>query len=224
MKILIIEDDPNIRDLLTIYLKKEGHKVSCSDNGLQGIRDFDSINPELILLDVMLPTMNGFQVCTEIRKTSQVPIIFITAKGETTHKVEGLEVGGDDYIVKPLDMREVIARINAVSRRISPTLKEKLIFDNLSIDKSSYVVLSKNKKIDMPPKEIELLFTLASTPNKVFTRSELLDEIWGFEYFGDTRTVDVHIKRLREKLDSLSDKWSVQTVWGVGYKFELLDI
>ena len=174
-----------------------------------------------MLLDVMMPVMDGWEVCKEIRAESDVPIIMLTAKGETADRVSGLEMGADDYIVKPLEMPEVIARVRAVFRRIAPDdAPEKLTFDNLVIDKQAYDLVIKGKRVDAPPKEIELLYFLASNPNRVFTRAQLLDEVWGFDYFGDTRTVDVHVKRLREKLEGVSDKWEVKTVWGVGYKFE----
>ena len=175
----------------------------------------------MLLLDVMMPVMDGWEVCKEIRAESDVPIIMLTAKGETADRVSGLEMGADDYIVKPLEMPEVIARVRAVFRRIAPDdAPEKLTFDNLVIDKQAYDLVIKGKRVDAPPKEIELLYFLASNPNRVFTRAQLLDEVWGFDYFGDTRTVDVHVKRLREKLEGVSDKWEVKTVWGVGYKFE----
>ena len=175
----------------------------------------------MLLLDVMMPVMDGWEVCREIRAESDVPIIMLTAKGETADRVSGLEMGADDYIVKPLEMPEVIARVRAVFRRIAPDdAPEKLSFDNLVIDKQAYDLVIKGKRVDAPPKEIELLYFLASSPNRVFTRAQLLDEVWGFDYFGDTRTVDVHVKRLREKLEGVSDKWELKAVWGVGYKFE----
>ncbi len=220
MKILIIEDDANIRDLLRLYLEREGYEIVLAENGVLGMSVFKRETPDMVLLDVMLPVMDGWQVCREIRATSTVPIIMMTAKGEVYDKVTGLELGADDYIVKPLDMREVIARIRAIFRRLRPDKGAKVIFENLIIDKNSYEVIIKEKKTDMPPKEIELLYCLASSPNKVFTRTQLLDAIWGFDYYGDTRTVDVHIKRLREKLEGVSEEWDLKTVWGVGYKFE----
>ena len=175
----------------------------------------------MLLLDVMMPVMDGWAVCKEIRAESDVPIIMLTAKGETADRVSGLEMGADDYIVKPLEMPEVIARVRAVFRRMAPDdAPEKLSFDNLVIDKQAYDLVIKGKRVDAPPKEIELLYYLASSPNRVFTRAQLLDDVWGFDYFGDTRTVDVHVKRLREKLEGVSDKWELKTVWGVGYKFE----
>ena len=197
-KILIIEDDANIRELLKIYLEREGYEITTADTGDSGIKAFKRENPDLVLLDIMLPETDGFSVCRQIRESSRTPIIMLTAKSETFDKIMGLELGADDYIVKPFEMREVLARISAVLRR--------------------YI---NGKKIDAPPKEIELLYFLASSPNRVFTRAQLLDDVWGFDYYGDTRTVDVHIKRLREKLDGASSQWELKTVWGVGYKFEV---
>ena len=215
-KILIVEDEANIRELLRLYLEREGYTVLEAENGVEGIKKWKSDKP-----DIMMPKMDGLMVCREIRRESNVPIIMLTAKGETADRVSGLEMGADDYIVKPLEMPEVIARVRAVFRRIAPDdAPEKLTFDNLVIDKQAYDLVIKGKRVDAPPKEIELLYFLASNPNRVFTRAQLLDEVWGFDYFGDTRTVDVHVKRLREKLEGVSDKWEVKTVWGVGYKFE----
>ena len=220
-KILIVEDEANIRELLRLYLEREGYTVLEAENGVEGIKKWKSDKPDMLLLDVMMPVMDGWEVCMEIRAESDVPIIMLTAKGETADRVSGLEMGADDYIVKPLEMPEVIARVRAVFRRIAPDdAPEKLTFDNLVIDKQAYDLVIKGKRVDAPPKEIELLYFLASNPNRVFTRAQLLDEVWGFDYFGDTRTVDVHVKRLREKLEGVSDKWEVKTVWGVGYKFE----
>ena len=220
-KILIVEDEANIRELLRLYLEREGYTVLEAENGVEGIKKWKSDKPDMLLLDVMMPVMDGWEVCKEIRAESDVPIIMLTAKGETADRVSGLEMGADDYIVKPLEMPEVIARVRAVFRRIAPDdAPEKLTFDNLVIDKQAYDLVIKGKRVDAPPKEIELLYFLASNPNRVFTRAQLLDEVWGFDYFGDTRTVDVHVKRLREKLEGVSDKWSLKTVWGVGYKFE----
>ena len=220
-KILIVEDEANIRELLRLYLEREGYTVLEAENGVEGIKKWKSDKPDMLLLDVMMPVMDGWEVCKEIRAESDVPIIMLTAKGETADRVSGLEMGADDYIVKPLEMPEVIARVRAVFRRIAPDdAPEKLTFDNLVIDKQAYDLVIKGKRVDAPPKEIELLYVLASNPNRVFTRAQLLDEVWGFDYFGDTRTVDVHVKRLREKLEGVSDKWEVKTVWGVGYKFE----
>lgn len=220
-KILIVEDEANIRELLRLYLEREGYTVLEAENGVEGIKKWKSDKPDMLMLDVMMPVMDGWEVCREIRAESDVPIIMLTAKGETADRVSGLEMGADDYIVKPLEMPEVIARVRAVFRRIAPDdAPEKLSFDNLVIDKQAYDLVIKGKRVDAPPKEIELLYFLASSPNRVFTRAQLLDEVWGFDYFGDTRTVDVHVKRLREKLEGVSDKWELKTVWGVGYKFE----
>lgn len=220
-KILIVEDEANIRELLRLYLECEGYTVLEAENGVEGIKKWKSDKPDMLLLDVMMPVMDGWAVCREIRAESDVPIIMLTAKGETADRVSGLEMGADDYIVKPLEMPEVIARVRAVFRRMAPDdAPEKLSFDNLVIDKQAYDLVIKGKRVDAPPKEIELLYFLASSPNRVFTRAQLLDDVWGFDYFGDTRTVDVHVKRLREKLEGVSDKWELKTVWGVGYKFE----
>ena len=220
-KILIVEDEANIRELLRLYLEREGYTVLEAENGVEGIKKWKSDKPDMLLLDVMMPVMDGWAVCREIRAESDVPIIMLTAKGETADRVSCLEMGADDYIVKPLEMPEVIARVRAVFRRMAPDdAPEKLSFDNLVIDKQAYDLVIKGKRVDAPPKEIELLYFLASSPNRVFTRAQLLDDVWGFDYFGDTRTVDVHVKRLREKLEGVSDKWELKTVWGVGYKFE----
>ncbi|MEF2732956.1 MAG: response regulator transcription factor [Agathobaculum butyriciproducens] len=220
-KILIVEDEANIRELLRLYLEREGYTVLEAENGVEGIKKWKSDKPDMLLLDVMMPVMDGWAVCREIRAESDVPIIMLTAKGETADRVSGLEMGADDYIVKPLEMPEVIARVRAVFRRMAPDdAPEKLSFDNLVIDRQAYDLVIKGKRVDAPPKEIELLYFLASSPNRVFTRAQLLDDVWGFDYFGDTRTVDVHVKRLREKLEGVSDKWELKTVWGVGYKFE----
>ena len=220
-KILVVEDEKAIADILVFNLQREGYDTLAAYDGAEGLRCALSESPDLILLDVMLPEMDGFEVCRRVREQSDVPIIMLTAKGETADRVSGLEMGADDYIVKPLEMPEVIARVRAVFRRIAPDdAPEKLTFDNLVIDKQAYDLVIKGKRVDAPPKEIELLYFLASNPNRVFTRAQLLDEVWGFDYFGDTRTVDVHVKRLREKLEGVSDKWEVKTGWGVGYKFE----
>lgn len=219
-KILIVEDDGNIRELLRLYLEREGYEITEAANGEEGVELWRKINPDMILLDVMMPIMDGWQVCKIIRKESKVPIIIMTAKGETFDKVNGLEMGADDYIVKPLEMREVIARVRAIFRRLAPEDSGKISFDKLTVDKQAYDLIVDGKRVDAPPKEIELLYFLASNPNRVFTRAQLLDDVWGFDYFGDTRTVDVHVKRLREKLEGVSDKWELKTVWGVGYKFE----
>ncbi len=220
-KILIVEDDNNIRELLRLYLEREGFEISEAENGAVGLSTWKAENPDMMLLDVMMPVMDGWQVCKEIRASgSTMPIIMITAKGETMDKVSGLELGADDYIVKPLEMREVIARVRAVFRRFAGDDTGKLTFDKLTIDKQAYDLVINGKRVDAPPKEIELLYFLAQSPNRVFTRAQLLDDVWGFDYYGDTRTVDVHVKRLREKLEGVSDKWELKTVWGVGYKFE----
>ncbi len=222
-KILIVEDDGNIRELLRLYLEREGYEITEAANGEEGVAQWRKVNPDMILLDVMMPIMDGWQVCKIIRAESKVPIIILTAKGETFDKVNGLEMGADDYIVKPLEMREVVARVRAVFRRFAPEDSGKISFDKLTIDKQAYDLIIDGKRVDAPPKEIELLYFLASSPNRVFTRAQLLDDVWGFDYFGDTRTVDVHVKRLREKLEGVSDKWELKTVWGVGYKFETRD-
>lgn len=222
-KILIVEDDGNIRELLRLYLEREGYEITEAANGEEGVAQWRKVNPDMILLDVMMPVMDGWQVCKIIRAESKVPIIILTAKGETFDKVNGLEMGADDYIVKPLEMREVVARVRAVFRRFAPEDSGKISFDKLTIDKQAYDLIIDGKRVDAPPKEIELLYFLAQSPNRVFTRAQLLDDVWGFDYFGDTRTVDVHVKRLREKLEGVSDKWELKTVWGVGYKFETKD-
>ena len=223
-KVLVIEDDANIAELLRLYLEKDGFEVSIAVDGGKGVSEFERFNPDLVLLDIMLPVMDGWSVCREIRSTSKTPIIMLTAKGETLDKVSGLEMGADDYVVKPFDVKELIARIHAVMRRygMEENQKEKkLVFDKLIIDMVSFELIVDGKKVDTPPKEMELLYHLASSPNRVYTRNQLLDEVWGFDYFGDSRTVDVHVKRLREKLENVSDQWALKTVWGVGYKFEV---
>ena len=224
-KVLIIEDDSNIAELLRLYLEKDGFDVTIAENGAEGVAEFERISPDLILLDIMMPVLDGWGVCREIRAVSNVPIIMLTAKGETLDKVTGLEMGADDYLVKPFEVGELMARIHAVMRRFDVTggpESKRLTFDNLVIDMDSFELLVSGKRVDAPPKEMELLYHLASSPNRVYTRNQLLDEVWGFDYFGDSRTVDVHIKRLREKLENVSEKWLLKTVWGVGYKFELL--
>lgn len=223
--ILVIEDDSNISELIQMYLVKEGFDVRIAGDGRKAIEEFNREAPDLILLDIMLPVMDGWAVCAKIRETSKVPIIMLTAKSEVFDRITGLEMGADDYIVKPFEMKELIARINAVLRRteIPDDTRKRLVFDKLVINLDSYELLVDGKKVDTPPKELELLYHLASTPNRVYTRNQLLDEVWGFDYFGDSRTVDVHIKRLREKVENVSDQWALRTVWGVGYKFELLN-
>ena len=224
-KVLIIEDDGNIAELLHLYLEKEGFETAVANDGGKGVELFGSFQPDLVLLDIMLPVMDGWAVCRKIRESSKAPIIMLTAKGETTDRVSGLEMGADDYIVKPFEMKEVLARIHAVLRRTAPegegTGGKKLTFDKLVINLDSYELLVDGRRVDTPPKELELLYHLASSPNRVFTRNQLLDEVWGFDYFGDSRTVDVHVKRLREKLEGVSEQWNLKTVWGVGYKFEV---
>ena len=222
--VLIVEDDRNIADLLRLYLEKEGYEVAIAHDGLRGVELFREKQPSLVLLDVMLPGMDGWGVCRTIRSESKTPIIMLTAKSETEDKVAGLKQGADDYITKPFEMKEVLARIEAVLRRsgIEPEkASRRLVFDKLIIDMDAFELTVDGKKVPTPPKEKELLYHLASTPNRVYTRNQLLDEVWGFDYFGDTRTVDVHIKRLREKLEGVSDQWELKTVWSVGYKFEV---
>jgi len=226
-RVLVIEDDGNIAELLRLYLEKEGFLVQIAKDGGSGVEANLSFKPNLIILDIMLPVLDGWGVCRAIRQTSKVPIIMLTAKGETFDKVTGLELGADDYIVKPFEPKELIARIHAVLRRYGEEEAEvseekRLVFPKLTINLDSYELLVDGQKIDTPPKELELLYHLAASPNRVYTRNQLLDEVWGFDYFGDSRTVDVHIKRLREKLEGVSEQWNLKTVWGVGYKFELL--
>ena len=224
ISVLIVEDDKNIQELLQLYLEKEGYAVTVAGDGGQGLAKFRAIKPDLVLLDVMMPVMDGWEVCKTIRSESRTPVIMLTAKGELDDKITGLKAGADDYITKPFEMRELIARIEAVLRRSEGNSTEqkarRLVFDKLIIDMDAFELYVDGKKIDTPPKEMELLFYLASSPNRVYTRNQLLDEVWGFDYFGDSRTVDVHVKRLREKLEGVSEKWCLRTVWGVGYKFE----
>ena len=223
-KIMIVDDDSNICELLRLYLEKEGLATVIAGDGESALRVFREEAPNLILLDIMLPLLDGWQVCREIRKIARTPIIMLTAKGEVFDKVLGLELGADDYVTKPFDAKEVVARIKAVLRRggaaepEEPAVKE-VRFDKLSVNLTNYELRVDGKKVDAPPKELELLYHLASNPNRVYTRNQLLDEVWGFDYYGDSRTIDVHVKRLREKLEGVSDKWSLQTVWSVGYKF-----
>ncbi len=223
-RVLIVEDDHNIADLLRLYLEKEGYEVAIAPDGVKGVERFRIEQPDLVLLDVMLPGMDGWAVCRTIRGEAKTPIIMLTAKSETEDKVYGLKQGADDYITKPFEMKEVLARIEAVLRRsgMEPEKNSRrLTFDKLIIDMEAFELTVDGKKLSIPPKEMELLFHLASSPNRVYTRNQLLDEVWGFDYFGDTRTVDVHIKRLREKLEGVSDQWDLKTVWSVGYKFEV---
>ncbi len=222
-KILIVDDDINICELLRLYMEKEGYKTLIANDGEAAVSTALKENVDLVLLDVMLPKLDGWQVLREIRKTSEVPIIMITAKGEVFDKVLGLELGADDYIAKPFDTKEVVARVKAVLRRSAPESKNdiKMVqYDKLQINLTTYELIVDGKAIDTPPKELELIFHLACNPNRVYKRDQLLDEVWGFDYYGDSRTVDVHIKRLREKLEGVSLEWSLKTVWGVGYKFE----
>ena len=224
-KILIVDDDTNICELLRLYIEKEGYNVIIANDGASAVKIFRDQQPDLMLLDIMLPKLDGWQVCREVRKFSDKPIIMLTAKGETFDKVLGLELGADDYVVKPFDTKEVVARIKAVLRRSggasAVTAVQEVHYDKLSINLTNYELKVNGVQVDTPPKEMELIFHLASNPNRVYTRDQLLDEVWGFDYYGDSRTVDVHVKRLREKLEGVSDKWELRTVWGVGYKFEI---
>lgn len=224
-KILIVDDDKNICELLRLYLEKDGFSTIVANDGGQALTAAQINNPDLILLDIMMPILDGWQVCREIRKTSNVPIIMLTAKGETFDKVLGLELGADDYVTKPFDSKEVVARIKAVLRRMGEGDKadrvKEVRYDKLRINITNYELEVNGERMDTPPKELELVYHLASNPNRVYTRDQLLDEVWGFDYYGDSRTVDVHVKRLREKLEGVSPKWSLKTVWGVGYKFEV---
>ena len=228
-KILVVDDDLNICELLKLYLENDGYVVFTANDGQEAVEMFQNKTPDLVLLDIMLPKKDGWQVCREIRKTSSAPIIMLTAKGETFDKVLGLELVADDYVVKPFDAKEVMARVKAVLRRTTgdsestETEKKVVIYDNLEINIQNYEMKVKGVPVDTPPKELELIYHFASNPNRVYTRDQLLDEVWGFDYYGDSRTVDVHVKRLREKLEGVSDKWCLKTVWGVGYKFETKD-
>ena len=225
-KMLVVDDDTNICDLLKRYFENEGYSVKTANNGADGVDFFKAYDPDIVLLDIMLPRKDGWQVCREIRETSSKPIIMITAKDEVFDKVLGLELGADDFVVKPFAMKEISARVKAVLRRYKePTTQndeDVIKFDNIEISHQKYELKLCGKPVDVPPKELELLYFLASNSNRVFTRDQLLDKVWGFDYLGDSRTVDVHVKRLREKLEGVSDKWTLKTVWGVGYKFELL--
>lgn len=224
-KILIADDDKNICELLRLYLAKEGYEPLLAHDGEAAVSAFEREKPSLVLLDIMMPKLDGWEVCRRIRAAGQTPVIMLTARGETFDKVLGLELGADDYIVKPFDTKEVVARIKAVLRRCVPAdapAEDGVIrFDKLSVDLTRYELKVDGRTVDAPPKELELLHYLASHPNRVFTRDQLLDEVWGFDYYGDSRTIDVHVKRLREKLENASDQWSLKTVWGVGYKFEV---
>ena len=225
-KILVVDDDLNICELLKLYLENDGYTVITANDGKAAVEAFEAKSPDLVLLDIMLPKMDGWQVCREIRKTSSAPIIMLTAKGETFDKVLGLELGADDYVTKPFEAKEVMARVKAVLRRTkgdgddNTNEKKTVVYDNLEINIVNYELKVKGVAVDTPPKELELIYHFASNPNRVYTRDQLLDEVWGFDYYGDSRTVDVHVKRLREKLEGVSDKWALKTVWGVGYKFE----
>lgn len=225
-KILVIDDDAGICEMLRVYLESEGYEVKTANDGVEGVSFFKLYEPDLVLLDIMLPKKDGWQVCREIREVSNKPIIMVTAKGEVFDKVLGLELGADDFMVKPIEMKELSARVKAILRRIvtrdAQTDDETVKFDNIEISRQKYELKIKGKSVDIPPKELELLYFLANNYNRVFTRDQLLDKVWGFDYLGDSRTVDVHVKRLREKLEGVSDKWVLKTVWGVGYKFELL--
>lgn len=225
-KILVVDDEKNICDLLSLYLIKEGYEVECAHDGVTAVNMFFADSYDLVLLDIMLPGKDGREVCRDIRKVSKTPIIMLSAKGETFDKVLGLELGADDYVTKPFDSKELVARIKSVIRRSKDTEvpatedTNEVSYDNLYVSLTNYKLKVKGADVEAPPKEIELLYHLAKNPNRVFTRDQLLDEIWGFKYFGDSRTVDVHIKRIREKLEGVSEKWAIKTVWGVGYKFE----
>ena len=225
-RILVVDDDTNICELLRLYLEKDGYEVSIANDGGEAVKMFQELSPDLMLLDIMLPVLDGWQVCREIRKFSDKPIIMLTAKGETFDKVLGFELGADDYVVKPFDAKEIVARVKAVLRRSGSSEKtdtKEVRFDKLVINLTNYELRVDGKKVDTPPKELELIYHLANNPNRVFTRDQLLDEVWGFDYYGDSRTVDVHVKRLREKLEGVSEKWELKTVWSVGYKFETKD-
>lgn len=223
-KVLIVDDDENITELIRIYAEKEGFAAVTANNGVKALELFKAEAPSIVILDIMMPEMDGWQTCREIRRISNIPIIMLTAKGETFDKVLGLELGADDYMVKPFEAKELIARIKAVLRRSETkeqTTQKEIVFPKLTINLSNYEIKIDGKIVEIPPKELELLYFLASNPNRVFTREQLLEEVWGFDYFGDSRTVDVHIKRLREKLEGIEANWQLKTVWGVGYKFEV---
>ena len=225
-KILVVDDDTNICELLRLYLTKEGYQVTVANDGEEGLEKFNQVKPDMVLLDVMMPKMDGLEVCRRIRKAGNTPVMMLTAKGETFDKVLGFELGADDYVVKPFDAKEVMARVKAVLRRSgagADTAVKEVHYDKLTINLTNYELIVDGKRIDTPPKELELIYHLASNPNRVFTRDQLLDEVWGFDYYGDSRTVDVHVKRLRAKLEGVSDKWELKTVWSVGYKFATKD-
>ncbi len=226
-KILVVDDDPNVCSLLKMYFENEGYDVKIANDGVEGISYFKMFEPDLVLLDVTMPKKDGWQVCREIREISAKPIIFVTAKSDVFDKVLGLELGADDFVVKPFDVKELSARVKAVLRRYKNNTRqndeEVIKFENIEISLQKYELKLCGRSVDIPPKELELLYFLASNYNRVFTRDQLLDKVWGFDYLGDSRTVDVHVKRLREKLEGASDKWVLKTVWGVGYKFEILN-
>lgn len=222
--VLIVDDDANICELVRLYLEKEGYNILCAYDGEEALLSFKQHSPDLVVLDLMLPKLDGMDVCREIRKSSSVPIIMLTAKGETFDKVLGLEMGADDYIVKPFEPKELVARVKAVLRRTQSAPKEQtnmVSYPGIRISLVNYELVLGENSVPIPPKELELLYHLASHPNRVYTREQLLEEVWGFDYFGDSRTVDVHVKRLREKLEGFEDGWQLKTVWGVGYKFEV---
>lgn len=222
-KVLVVDDDVNICELIRLYLEKDGYEVWTVYNGKSGVEAFGQFTPSIVILDIMLPGVDGWQVCRELRKVSNIPIIMLSAKGETFDKVLGLELGADDYMVKPFEPKELVARVKAVLRRYERKGYdvEEIIYPNLVINHTNYVVKLNGRELDLPPKELELLYFLASNPNKVFTREQLLEHVWGFDFYGDSRTVDVHVKRLREKIDIPNQLWQLKTVWGVGYKFEV---
>lgn len=222
-KVLVVDDDVNICKLITLYLEKEGYEVYQAYNGNTALEVFKDKTPNIVVLDIMLPGIDGWQVCRDIRRISSIPIIMLSAKGETFDKVLGLELGADDYIVKPFEPKELTARIKAVLRRYEhkESNTQEVVYPNLTVNRTKYSLKVAGEDVDLPPKELELLFFLASNPNKVFTREQLLEQVWGFDFYGDSRTVDVHIKRLREKINTGNQNWQLKTVWGVGYKFEV---
>ncbi|MHB1393760.1 MAG: response regulator transcription factor [Clostridia bacterium] len=222
-RILVVDDDRNIADLIRLYLEKEMYEVKTEYSGKAALDAFHSWTPDLVILDIMLPEIDGYELCKQMRKVSRIPIIMLTARGETFDKVLGLELGADDYLVKPFEPKELTARVKAVLRRTmnSEGTAEEVIYPQLVINKSDYSITYQGKKADVPPKELELFYFLASHPNQVFTREQLLEKLWGYDFMGDTRTVDVHVKRLREKFSDEMGRWEIKTVWGVGYKFEV---
>lgn len=222
-RVLVVDDDYNIAELIRLYLEKEMYEVRTVHSGKSALKEFHSWTPDLVVLDIMLPEIDGYEVCRQIRKVSGIPVIMLTARGETFDKVLGLELGADDYLVKPFEPKELTARVKAVLRRTTNAelSAEEMVYPNLVINKSDYSITYQGKKVEIPPKELELFYFLASHPNQVFTRDQLLERVWGYDFMGDTRTVDVHVKRLREKFGSEEDRWEIRTVWGVGYKFEV---